>query len=127
MHKLEKVGEKPSNMESKKCHMCQMFSAEKGDTKCISCKRLVKQWKEIGSAPFVKEELTLVVGCNYHTTWQSDKRMRFVLSELKGNRARLTTRTGGKSFWTDTKDLIFITTNHNKLIEDGEKTIKTGI
>jgi hypothetical protein len=58
--------------------------------------------------------------------------MRFILREIKGSRARLATRTTNKTFWTDTKDLIFITTNHNKnkakkLIEDGEKTIKTGI
>jgi hypothetical protein len=60
-----------------------------------------------------KSQPLLVVGCNYHTTWQSNKKMRFVLSELKGNKARLTTRTTGKSFWTDTKDLIFITSNCN--------------
>ena len=25
----------------------------------------------------------IVIGCNYHTTWQSNKSMRFVLSEVK--------------------------------------------
>ena len=55
----------------------------------------------------------IIVGCNYHTTWQSDKAMRFVLSEIKGPRARLTTRNSQKDFWTNTKDLIFITTEHN--------------
>ena len=56
----------------------------------------------------------LVIGCNYHTTWQSHKRMRFVLTEIKGTKARLQTRTSQKDFWTDLKDLIFIETAHNK-------------
>lgn len=59
------------------------------------------------------EVIKLVVGCNYHTTWQANKKMRFVLVEVKGERARLKTRTTGKDFWTDTKDLIFITTECN--------------
>lgn len=57
--------------------------------------------------------MSLVIGCNYHTTWQSVKSMRFVLVELKGDKARLQTRNTGKDFWTNTKDLIFITTHHN--------------
>ena len=40
--------------------------------------------------------------------------MRFVLQSVKGSRARLYTRTTGRSFWTDTKDLIFIKTAHNQ-------------
>lgn len=56
----------------------------------------------------------IVVGCNYHTTWQSDKGMRFVLVEVKGDRARLKTRRTHKNFWTNVKDLIFIETKHNK-------------
>lgn len=59
-------------------------------------------------------EQKLVIGCNYHTTWQKHKAMRFVLVEIKGEKARLKTRNTGKDFWTDVKDLIFITTEHNK-------------
>lgn len=55
----------------------------------------------------------LVIGCNYHTKWQSNRAMRFILKQLKGDRARLTTRNTSKDFWTNTSDLIFITTNHN--------------
>lgn len=55
----------------------------------------------------------IVIGCNYHTTWQSDKQMRFVLAEVNGEKARLKTRTSRKNFWTDTKDLIFIKTPYN--------------
>ncbi|MDA3818508.1 MAG: hypothetical protein PF486_14090 [Prolixibacteraceae bacterium] len=55
----------------------------------------------------------LVIGCNYHTTWQKHRNMRFVLTELKGDKARLQTRKTGCDFWTDTKDLIWIDTNHN--------------
>jgi hypothetical protein len=60
------------------------------------------------------EENPIVVGCNYHTTWQSDNQMRFVLSEIKGDKARLTTRRTNKDFWTNIKDLIFIQSGHNK-------------
>ena len=56
----------------------------------------------------------LVIGCNYHTTWQKHSAMRFVLVEIKGSKARLQTRNTGKDFWTDIKDLIFIETNYNK-------------
>ena len=56
----------------------------------------------------------LVVGCNYHTTWQENKSMRFVLIGLKGSRARLATRTTCKDFWTDVKDLVFIKSDYNK-------------
>ena len=58
--------------------------------------------------------MELVIGCNYHTTWQSNSKMRFVLVEIKGERARLQTRVSKKDFWTDVKDLIFIETTHNK-------------
>ena len=58
-------------------------------------------------------EPRLVVGCNYHTTWQVDKAMRFVLTKLRGSRARLETRRTKKKFWTDISDLIFITSNCN--------------
>ena len=56
----------------------------------------------------------IVIGCNYHTTWQSDKAMRFVLAEVKGNKARLETRNTRRSFWTNLSDLIFIESDHNK-------------
>lgn len=55
----------------------------------------------------------LVIGCNYHTTWQSHPAMRFVLAEIKGTKARLTTRDSRKNFWTNLSDLIFIETSHN--------------
>lgn len=58
--------------------------------------------------------MKLVIGCNYHTTWQRNKGMRFVLSEIKGDKVRLTTRNTGKDFWTNAADLIFIETKHNK-------------
>jgi hypothetical protein len=58
--------------------------------------------------------MELVIGCNYHTTWQSDSRMRFILKEIKGDKARLATRVSKKDFWTDVKDLIFIETSYNK-------------
>ena len=58
-------------------------------------------------------EQKLIVGCNYHTTWQSHSAMRFVLIEIKGDKARLKTRASKKDFWTDVKDLIFIRDNKN--------------
>jgi len=56
----------------------------------------------------------LVIGCNYHTTWQSNKSMRFVLTEIKGTKARLQTRNSRKDFWTNVDDLIFIESGYNK-------------
>jgi hypothetical protein len=56
---------------------------------------------------------SIVIGCNYHTTWQSNKAMRFVLKEIKGDQARLFTRNTRKDFWTNTSGLIFIMTSHN--------------
>ena len=55
----------------------------------------------------------LVIGCNYHTKWQSHKSMRFVLAEIKGTKARLVTRRTKMNFWTDIDDLIFINTGYN--------------
>jgi len=57
----------------------------------------------------------LVIGCNYHLTWQSNKAMRFVLTELKGNQAKVKTRTTKKEFWCNKEDLIFIQTYHNRV------------
>jgi hypothetical protein len=56
----------------------------------------------------------LVIGCNYHTTWQSHRSMRFVLTEIKDTKARLQTRNSRKDFWTNVDDLIFIESGHNK-------------
>ncbi len=56
----------------------------------------------------------IAVGCNYHTTWQKHKAMRFVLVEIKGDKSRLKTRQTNKDFWTNVKDLIFIESNYNK-------------
>jgi len=55
----------------------------------------------------------LVLGCNYHTTWQSHKQMRFVLDDIENDKASLITRTSHKRFTTDVNDLIFIATAHN--------------
>ncbi len=56
----------------------------------------------------------IVIGCNYHTKWQSHKAMMFVLKEINGNTAILTTRTTGKTFKTNISDLIFIESKYNK-------------
>lgn len=56
----------------------------------------------------------IIVGCNYHTTWQSNKGMRFVLAGIENGKARLQTRNTNKSFLTNLDDLIFINTDHNK-------------
>ena len=61
----------------------------------------------------ILDEQSIVVGCNYHTKWQSDSRMRFVLKEIKGEKTRLVTRNTRKNFWTNKSDLIFIMTGHN--------------
>ena len=61
-------------------------------------------------------EIRLVIGCNYHTKWQSHSDMRFILAGLSedGKRARLQTRKTSNDFWTNTEDLIFINTKYNK-------------
>lgn len=72
----------------------------------------------------------LVVGCNYHTTWQRHPGMRFVLSELSKDKtqAKLSTRNTKKEFWCKVSDLIFIESVHNKQkadkIEKGLKNAK---
>ena len=58
-------------------------------------------------------EKSIVVGCNYHTTWQSSKSMRFVLKEVKDDKARLVTRNSRKDFWAGLGSLIFILTPCN--------------
>jgi hypothetical protein len=67
----------------------------------------------------------LVVGCNYHTKWQSDKRMRFVLCEVIGDKARLRTRRTNRRFWTNKEDLIFIETKYNN--EKANRLTKGGV
>lgn len=67
-----------------------------------------------GVMRFNNEGHLLVLGCNYHTVWQSHKQMRFVLESIESNRAILSTRTTGKKFTTHINSLIFITSNHNK-------------
>ncbi len=56
----------------------------------------------------------LVIGCNYHTTWQSDSRMRFVLISVSGTKAKLSTRRTQRTFETNVSDLIFIKSDYNK-------------
>ena len=55
----------------------------------------------------------IIIGCNYHTTWQKNKAMRFVLRKIEGDKAQLGTRTTNKLFWTNVADLIFIQTTYN--------------
>lgn len=59
----------------------------------------------------------IVIGCNYHTTWQTSRAMRFVLDlvTFSNGRARLITRNTKKVFWVYIDDLIFIKTEHNKV------------
>lgn len=53
------------------------------------------------------------IGCNYHTKWQSHSGMRFVLVDVKGDKAKLMTRKSKKEFWTNISDLIFIQSPYN--------------
>jgi hypothetical protein len=55
----------------------------------------------------------LVIGCNYHTKWQSHPAMRFILKEIKGDKVILFTRRTKKEFKTNIEDLIFINSSHN--------------
>lgn len=68
-------------------------------------------------------EERIVIGCNYHTKWQTDKAMRFVLLGIQLNRALLGTRKTHKRFWTNTEDLIFIRTQYN--IDKADRLEKT--
>jgi hypothetical protein len=68
--------------------------------------------------------MKLVPGCNYHTTWQKDKAMRFVLAYVEKDWAILFTRGTRKLFWCRVKDLIFIETKYN--IEKGVKILEPG-
>jgi len=53
--------------------------------------------------------------------------MRFVLAEIDGDKVRLTTRTTGKSFWTNAKDLIFIESKYNKQKSKRLRKLNTAI
>ena len=55
----------------------------------------------------------LVIGANYHTTWQTHKGMRFVLHEINGNKVMLKTRTTNKCFECNSNDLLLITSSYN--------------
>ncbi len=55
----------------------------------------------------------LVIGCNYHTTWQKYAGMRFVLTGINGTKAKMKTRKTNRRFETNISDLIFIETEHN--------------
>ena len=70
---------------------------------------------EINTLPISNDNGELIViGCNYHTTWQSHKQMRFVLVHINGNHAVLKTRNTRKCFTTSINDLIFIKSKYNK-------------
>lgn len=58
-------------------------------------------------------ESSIVIGCNYHTKWQTKPQMRFVLEYVFEDRAKISTKTTGKCFWTNISDLIFILSDHN--------------
>ena len=81
----------------------------------------VEYWKELNSEIGNLQNSNgnpLVIGCNYHTTWQSNKKMRFVLTDIiqstnGGLKAVLKTRTTLNMFTANLDDLIFINTKHN--------------
>jgi len=56
-----------------------------------------------------------VINRNYHCIWQSHSGMRFVLKEVKNNKAFMITKGTGKSFWTNLLDLRDTT---RKVIDD---------
>jgi hypothetical protein len=58
-------------------------------------------------------ESSIIIGCNYHTKWQAHTGMRFVLKEIKGDKAKMITRQSHRCFWTNVSDLIFIVSKHN--------------
>lgn len=55
----------------------------------------------------------IIDGCNYHTTWQSNPAMRFVLHSHTKTKATLKTRSTSKFFNTNIEDLIFIDSKYN--------------
>jgi hypothetical protein len=69
---------------------------------------------------------TLIVGCNYQTTWQSHGNMRFVLAEIKGTQARLMNRNTKRNFWSNVDDIIFIMSPHNIIKAETIESLKQG-
>lgn len=57
----------------------------------------------------------LVIGCNYHTTWQSSPSMRFLLLDIYADKGKalLGTRNTNKTFPTGLDELVFINTKVN--------------
>ena len=74
------------------------------------------------------EDNPLIIGCNYHVKWASNKSMRFVLVAINGEIATLCTRNSYKKFNTKVSDLIFIHSAHNnqkaKEILSGQKKVE---
>lgn len=70
-----------------------------------------------------------VVGCNYHTSWQRNRNMRFVLVDIniEKGKARLITKRTKADFWTNLNDLVWIDSTHNR--DKAERLIndETGI
>ena len=56
--------------------------------------------------------INLVVGRNYHTTWQTAKGMRFILKQLSGSKALLGTMYNSKTYWVDVDQLRNTRNNH---------------
>ena len=58
----------------------------------------------------------IVLGCNYHTTWQRYTGMRFVLKSVNmaNNTAIMITRRTKKEFTTNINDLVFINSVKNR-------------
>jgi hypothetical protein len=61
----------------------------------------------------ILNENSIIIGCNYHLKWQSNKRMRFVLTNTNEKYALMETRITKSKFWTKKEDLIFIMSDHN--------------
>jgi hypothetical protein len=75
-----------------------------------------KQYIEanVGEVRYNSKGHILVLGCNYHLTWQREKKMRFVLDEISKGKATMITRMSKRRFFTNIDDLIFIGSVHNK-------------
>ena len=56
---------------------------------------------------------SIIIGCNYHTTWQKHPAMRFILVDVKEDKVLLKTRVTKKQFWTDKSTIQFIMSNYN--------------
>lgn len=80
-----------------------------------------------------------ILDCRYHTTWQSEPSMSWLLRDIKGKRALLeadrkkkTDTARQKRFWTDVDSLIWCNTPINNArakrfeIECPDKIVKVG-